>query len=329
MTRRRRLLLLVVGALAAPLASFAQPKGKLWRVGHLTVVSRQSYLESGRHDAFIQGMHKLGYVEGKDFVLETRFADGKNERLAALADELVRAKVDVIVTVGTNAAVAARKATGTIPIVVAAASDPVGSGLAASLSRPGGNVTGLALNATGIGPKNVELLMLAVPKLSHLAVLVHPDHPMYSVQLKAVRSVAERAQVKVLAVEARTMEDIERGFARMSQERVDAVIVSAEAIFFSQRKAIAALAMTYRLPSMFPYRDSVVVGGLMSYGTDLRDINRQAATYLDRIFKGAKPADLPIEEPSTLRLIINRKTAQALDVPLTQELLLRADEVVG
>jgi ABC-type uncharacterized transport system substrate-binding protein len=277
----------------------------------------------------MQGMRALGYVEGRHFVLESRFADGRNERLAALADELVRARVDVIITVGTNAGIAARKATGTIPIVLAAASDPVGSGLAASLSRPGANVTGLALNATGIGPKNVELLMLAVPKLSRLAVLLHPDHPMYSVQLKAVRSVAERSQVHVLPIEARTIADIERGFASISRERADAVIVSAEAIFFSQRKAIADLALTYRLPSMFPYRDSVMVGGLMSYGTDLRDINRYAATYLDRIFKGAKPADLPIEEPSTLRLVINRKTAKALGMTLPQELLLRADEVVG
>jgi putative tryptophan/tyrosine transport system substrate-binding protein len=326
---RRRVLLLAAGAIAAPFSAFGQSKDRLWRVGHLTVVSRDSYLESGRHDAFILGMRNLGYVEGKHFVLESRFADGKNERLAVLADELVRAKVDVIVTVGTNSAVAARKATGTIPIVLAAASDPVGSGLAASLSRPGANVTGLALNATGIGPKNVELLMLAVPKLSRLAVLIHPDHPMYSVQLKAVRSVAEPSQVNVLPVEARNIADIEHGFAWMSRERAEAVIVSAEAIFFSQRKTIAALAMAHRLPSMFPYRDSVVVGGLMSYGTDLRDINRYAATYLDRIFKGAKPADLPIEEPSTLRLVINRQTAQALGMALPQELLLRADEVVG
>jgi putative ABC transport system substrate-binding protein len=308
--------------------AFAQQQ-RTWRIGQLSVISRSSYLESGRHEAFLKALRDLGYVEGRNLTLEERYADGKTERLPALADELVAAKVDMIVTVGTNAGLAAKRATSTVPIVMAAASDPLASGLVPSLARPGGNITGLSLNATDIGPKNVELLLLAVPKLSRLAMLLFPDHPAHAARLNVVRSVAERANVTVLPVQVRKAEDFETGFARMKSDRADGLIVPTEALFFSNRRRLAELAAAHQLPSMFSYRDAVMAGGLMSYGTDLRDISRQAASYVDKILKGAKPGDLPVEEPSTLRLVLNRKTAQTLGVALSQELLLRVDEIIG
>jgi len=327
-TGRRSLILLGAAAFARPLWTFAQQQ-RLWRIGQLSVISRSSYVESGRHEAFLHALRDLGYVDGRNLTLEERYADGKTERLQALADELVVAKVDIIVTVGTNAGHAAKRATSTVPIVMAAASDPLASGLVPSLARPGGNITGLSLNATDIGPKNVELLLLAVPKLSRLAMLLFPDHPVHAARLKVVRSVAERANVTVLPVEVRKAEDFEDGLARMKRDQADALIVPTEALFFSNRLRLAELANARQLPSMFSYRDAVIAGGLMSYGTDLRDISRQAASYVDKILKGAKPGDLPVEEPSTLRLVINRKTAQSLGIALSQALLRRADEIIG
>ena len=328
MIDRRLFLLFGAGALAAPLRALAEQR-KIWRIGQLSVVARASYVESGRPQAFLDALRQLGHLEGRDFTLEERYADGKTERLPALAEELVAAKVDMIVTVGTNAGHAAKHATSSIPIVLAAASDPLASGLVGSLARPGGNITGLSLNATDVGPKNVELLLLAAPNTSRLAMLIFPSHPMHAARLKVVQAAAASMNVAVLPMEVRKAEDFAGAFAQMKRERADALIVPAEALFFSQRRKLAELAVEHRLPSMFAYRDAVAAGGLMSYGTDLRDVSRHAASYVHKIIRGAKLGDLPIEEPTTLRLVINRKTAQALGISLSQTLLVRADELIG
>jgi putative tryptophan/tyrosine transport system substrate-binding protein len=327
--RRRLLIALGAGALAAPLSAFAQQPGKVRRIGFLGARSRSTQSNPDvYYDAFVQGMRELGYVEGKNLVIEWRFADGKYERLPGLAAELVRLKPEVIVTHSTPATKALQQATSTIPIVTAAVGDPVGSSMAASLAHPGGNITGLSTIATDVSTKHLELLKTMVPVLSRTAVLVNPGNSSHPANLKSVQATALQLGVKVLSVDARTPEEIERGFAAMKRERADAIIILTDPFFSGQRRQVTELAARNRLPSMFEFREDVAAGGLMSYGPNLTDQYRRVATYVDKILKGAKPGDLPIEQPTTIHLAINRKTAKALGLSISEQLLLRADEVV-
>ena len=327
MNRRESIITVVaLGAAAGPIASFAQQQGKVWRVGFLTL--RPASENSQYTDAFLKGMRELGYVEGKNLVVEWRFGDGKFERLPGLAAELVQLKVDVIVAVASPAIGAAQKATTTIPIVMATTGDPVGSGFVKSLARPGGNITGLSNMGGDIGPKLFDLLHSVVPKLSRVAVLVTPTSTTYCAILESIQAAAQKAGVKTLVAEASSPQDIENAFSMMVREKADAVIVGASTFFSQQRRQIGELATKYRIPSMFGNRVNVEAGGLMSYGQKIADNYVRAATYVDKILKGAKPGDLPVEQPVTLELVVNLKTGKALGLTIPQSILLRADEVI-
>ena len=312
------------GVLAIPLGALAQQQGKVWRVGFLSPTSAS--LSSQDTDAFLKGMRELGYVEGKNLVMEWRFADGKLEGLPGLAAELVQLKVDVIVAATLWAIAAAQKATTTIPIVMAVTGDPVGSGLVKSLARPGGNITGLSNMSRDVGAKLFDWLHAVVPKLSRVAVLT--PFRTHSPMSQSVQAAAQKAGVKTLVAEASTPEEIEKAFSMMVQENADALIVGSPTIFAQQHRQIAELALKYRMPSMFQDRVSVDVGGLMSYGQKFTESYQRSATYVDKILKGAKPGDLPVEQPVSFELVVNMKTAKALGLTIPQSLRLRADEVI-
>ncbi len=324
--RRKLLVTLGAGALAfaAPPGSFGQQQGKVWRVGILSPTSAS--LSSPNTGAFLKGMRELGYVEGKNLVIEWRFADGKLERLPDLAAELVQLKVDIIVTAGATAISAAQKATTTIPIVMASTGDPVGSGFVKSLARPGGNITGLSNMAGDIAAKFIDLLRSVVPKLSRVAMLT--PSTTYGELSKSVQAAAQKAGVKTLVAEASTPQEIENAFSMMVREKADAVFVGSPIVFAQQHRQIAELALKYRMPSLFQDRVTVEAGGLMSYGQKLTDSYQRSATYVDKILKGAKPGDLPVEQPVSFELVVNLKTAKALGLTIPQSLLLRADEVI-
>jgi putative ABC transport system substrate-binding protein len=325
MNRRDTVLALVaLGAATGPRVSFAQQPGKVWRVGFLSPTSTS--LSSSNTNAFLKGMRELGYVEGRNLVIEWRFADGKLERLLGLAAELVQLKVDVIVAGGSAAIGAAQKATTTIPIVMAIAGDPVGGGFVQNLARPGGNITGLSSLGGDIGPKQFDLLYSVVPKLSRLAVLT--PNSTYSPRLQSVQAAAKKAGVKTLVAEALTPQAIENAFSVMVRENADAVIVGSPATFAQQHGRIAELALKHRIPSMFADRVAVEGGGLMSYGQKITDFYLRSGSYVDKILKGAKPGDLPVEQPVSFEFVMNLKTAKALGLTIPQTILLRADEVV-
>ncbi len=327
-TRRQILVAFGAGTLAAPLASFAQQQSKVWHVGFFQYASRQSTVASGRYQLFLDGMRELGYVEGKNLVIEARFADGKTGPLPDLAAELVRLKVDIIVATGTPVYQVLQKATKTIPIVITVSADPVGEGFAASLARPGGNITGLSSANLDLTAKHLELLMTAVPRLSRVAVLINPAHRGHPARLKIIQAAAVRTGTQVLPVDAPTPDGIERGFASMSRERAQAVIILGDSFFDQQERQITALALKHRLPSIFVVRDFAEAGGLMSYGQNQADNFRRAATYVDKILKGAKPGDLPIEQPTKFELVVNMKTAKALGIKIPRSILVRADKVI-
>ena len=326
--RREFLIALGAGVLAVPRGSLAQPQSKGARIGFLYYASRQSGLDTGRYNAFVQGMRELGYVEGTNFVIEARFADGKHERLPALAAELVRLKVDVIVATGTPAYRALQHAAATIPVVITVTFDPVGDGFAASMARPGGNFTGLTLGAADLGPKLLELLKAATPKLSRVAVLVQPGNPAHPQRLVRIMSAAQKIRIQVVLAEAGTVPEIEREFAMMTKERANATIILADGFFLQESRIVAAQALKHRLPSISQLREYAEAGGLMSYGPNSVDNFRRAATYVDKILKGAKPGELPFEEPTRYHLLINRKTALSLSLTIPQALLGQADEVI-
>jgi putative tryptophan/tyrosine transport system substrate-binding protein len=323
----RRLLLralLCCITLAAPSALLAQEQPRVWRIGFLVPDSSSTRV----YDGFPQGMRELGYFEGKNCVILRRFADGKYERLPSLAAELARSNVDVIVA-GTSLSVqAAHQATATIPIVMVAVPDPVGEGFATSLSRPGANITGLSSIVTELSIKHLELLRTAVPKLSRVAVLINPLNPSDSLILEQIHGAAYARGVKVLPVEASSASQIVAAFGAMTRERAEALIVAADSYFDVQRDQITKLAVSNRLPTIFSSREMTEAGGLMSYGQDLTEHYRRAATYVDKILKGAKPGNLPIEQPTVLEFVINRRTAKALGLTIPQELILRADKVI-
>jgi putative ABC transport system substrate-binding protein len=290
-------------------------------------------LAANRHlqEAFLQGLRDLGYTEGRNVVIEYRDAEGKLERLPALAAELVALKVDVIVAGGTPQALAAKQATKTIPIVFAAAADPVASGLVASLARPGGNATGLSLLTPELVGKCLEQLKQVVPGISRVAALWQPGGHGERTEkdmLKEADVAARALAVRLQFVQARGPADFDRVFSEMTRARADALTVLPSNLFISERRRLVDLAAKNRLPAVYPWREFVDAGGLMSYGANNADLFRRAATYADKILKGAKPADLPVEQPTTFELVINLKTAKALGLTIPPSLLQRADEII-
>ena len=325
---RREFIVAVValGAVAGSIASFAQQQGKVWRVGFLSLYSASEIAQNTA--AFLTALRELGYIEGKNLVVEWRFAEGSFERLPDLAADLVQLKVDVIVAVASAAISAAKNATSTIPIVMATTGDPVGSGFVKSLARPGGNITGLSNMGGDTGAKLLDLLLTAVPKVSRVGVLVTPTSTTYRAISESIQAGAQNTSVNVLIAEARTPQEIETAFAMMAGESAGAVIVGTAPLFALHRAQIAQLAIKYKMPSIFGNRAYVEAGGLMSYGYKLTENYLRAASYVDKILKGAKPGDLPVEQPTTLELVINSKTAKALGLTIPQSILLRADDVI-
>jgi putative ABC transport system substrate-binding protein len=278
--------------------------------------------------AFRGGLRELGYVEGRNIQIESRWAEGNYDRLPGLAADLVRLKVDVIVTYGTPAAQAAKGATGTIPIVMAAIIDPVASGLVTSLARPGGNITGQSMMSPDLAEKQLQILKELVPKTSRVAVLHNPANPGNAPQVRHAQDAARALGVRLQILGARGPSEIDGAFAAMAAEQAGAVIVLVDAILQSNRARIADLAARHRLPAVYGLHEYAEVGGLLAYGPNRLDMFRRAATYVDRILKGAKPGDLPVEQPSTFTLVINLKTAKALGLTIPPSLLLRADQVI-
>jgi len=323
---RRKTVVALLALGAAPLVSLAQQQDKVWRVGFLTQRRRPNSIDSDFIGAFPRGMRELGYVEGRNLVIEWRF-DDRSERLPELAAELVGLKLDVIVSGSSQAISALQKATTTIPIVMATSGDPIGSGFVKSLARPGGNITGFSNLSSDIGTKQLELLRGMAPRLSHVAVLVNPVNPALSSFLKNVQSAALGSRVKVTSVEVRSAQEIEDAFPMMTQAKVDAVIVATDALLIQHYRKVAELAAMNRLPSSSTIREYAEAGGLISYGPNLAEQFRRAAAYVDKIFKGAKPGDLPVEQITTFELFINGRTAKTLGLGIPQSLLLRADRV--
>jgi putative tryptophan/tyrosine transport system substrate-binding protein len=322
--RRREFITVLAGSATWPLAARAQPAGKVWRIGLLTNSREDS---SANYAGFLQGMRDLGYVEGKEFVTEFRFMEGRYARLPDLAAELVRLKVDVLITGPTPAILALQQATRTIPIVGVAMTDPVGNGLVASLARPGGNTTGTA-GSYEASPKQLELLAAMVPNPSRIGLLWNPDNPSNATVLKIVQDAAQKAGLVLVSIEARNPQDIENAFAAFGKERVQAVMVPADGIFSGQLEPIVKLAFSHRLPTMSVWREFAKAGGLMSYGDDRAEFYRRTAAFVDKIFKGAKPADLPVEQPTRYHLVINRRTADAFGLTIPALLYIFADEVI-
>jgi putative ABC transport system substrate-binding protein len=321
---RRDAVLALIALGAAPLPAEAQRADKVWRIGHLSAQSGPD----GSVEAFREQLRSLGYVEGRNLLFEFRWAAGKDERLPELASELVRLKVDVIVTRTTFVAAAAKRATSTIPIVMASAADPVGAGVVASLARPGGNVTGVTQNTTEIDGKRLQLLRELVPKATRIATLVWEKGFLKPLFLEQIRAAAQHMGIAVVVQEASTPEALAGAFEVMQRERAQALIVSSSPFTNNNRKRIAELAAQHRLPSMFDGRAFVDAGGLVSYGPDTVEMSRRAAYYVDKILKGAKPADLPIEQPTKFELIVNLKTAKAIGLTIPQSVLARTDEVI-
>jgi putative ABC transport system substrate-binding protein len=279
-------------------------------------------------EAFQQGLRDLGYVEGQNIVIEYRWGEGKVERLPALAAEFVHLKVDCIVAAGTQASQAAKHATDTILIVMAASSDPVGTGLVTSLARPGGNLTGLSLLNPELSGKRLELLKEAVPGLSRVAILWQGGHPGALLALQETEAAGRGLGLSLQSLEVRGATDFERAFAAAPREGAEALIVLSSALFAAERRRIVELVTKSRLAAIFPYREDAEAGGLMSYGPSIPDSYRHAASYVHRILKGATPADLPVEQPTKFELVLNLKTAQALGLTISPTLLFLADEVI-
>jgi putative ABC transport system substrate-binding protein len=317
--------LLYLSLLATPLAVEAQPVGNVWRIG--VVLSRYAPAQDPPQ-AFRQHLRDLGYVEGQNVTIEWRHAERGYERLPELAAELVRLKADVIVADVALATRAAMRATPTIPIVMALAADPVGDGLVSSLARPGGNVTGISLMLPEISTKRLQLLKDALPKVSRVAVLWHPTTPWHKAMLQEIETVAPSLGLQLVPIAVPDPGGFEGAFSAMARERVGGAFVGDNPVFSSYRTQLLDLAAKSRLPMIFSSRDWAAAGGLMSYGASYSDMFRRAAVYVDKILKGAKPAELPIEQPTKFELVVNLKTAKALGLTIPQAVLLRADQVI-
>ncbi len=328
MIRRRQFIGLLGGAAAArsaiwPLAARAQQPAKVWRIGIVVEGMR-----SAAYDGFLQGMDELGYVAGRNYTIEWRFADGRYLRILELVGDFAKLNIDVIFLGSPARVYPVRQATHTIPIVMGYSVDPVGNGFVPNLSHPGGNITGLASSGEDTSAKQLELLAAAVPNLSRVGLLQNPENSSSSSILKSTRAAAQMAGLDLVPVDARVPQDIDDAFQVLSRERIGALKVSSDRFFLTQRQQLADLALKHRLPSIFAERAYVEAGGLMSLGESLKDFYRRAAFFVDRIFKGARPGDLPIEQLSLFDLAINRKTAQALGVALPPRTNVPAYEVI-
>ena len=327
MNRRRGILLtFAIGATCGPHAALAQrPSSRLVRIGYLDTSSAS--IASIRLDRLRAGLRDLGYAEGRNMVIEVRWAESEYDRLPGLAAELLEQRLDVVVAAGPAAIQAVRQATTTVPIVFAASGDPLVFGFVQSLSRPGGNVTGVSSVGGDLSNKYLDILREAIPSLSTVAVLMNPGHPGHPDYLRNIQAAA-RDSVRILPIRAPNVAQIEAAFDVIKQARADALIVPGDGLFFSQERRIAELAVQQHLPTMFSTREPVQAGALMSYGPNLAEQFYRAATYVDRILKGAHPGDLPVEQPTTFELVINLKTAKALGLTIPQSVLLRADQVI-
>jgi putative ABC transport system substrate-binding protein len=326
MNTRIALWLLAAVLLTAAIPVAAQQPSKVRRIGRLALGATPA--DSRRIDAFRQGLRQLGYAEGKDIVIESRYADGKPDRLNELTAELVRLRVDVIVTLGPAPTRVVKAATATIPIVMAADADPVGNGFVASLARPGGNITGLSTLAPEISGKQLELLKETVPKLSHLAVFGSSTIPGQALSLREIGLAAGPLNVQLQYLDILEPKDIETAFRAASNQRAEALIVFGGSIINAQRTRILQFAIKSRLPAIYSAQAIVDAGGLMSYGVNQLDLDRRAATYVDKILKGAKPADLPVEQPKKFEFIVNLKAAKQIGLTIPPNLLVRADRVI-
>jgi len=316
------------GLLAAPLAAEAQQAGKTYRIGVLGNVPLTDPRSARLWGAFAEGLRDLGYVDGGNTTIEHRSSEGKYERLPALAAELVRLKVDIIVAPAAQNVLAARQASRTIPIVMASVGDPVGNGLVASLARPGGNVTGTSFLTSAMVGKQLELLTQITPHVARLAILLNPANPGHPLTLEEAKAAAHLLRIQLQALEARGPDDLERTFAAMAREHAGALFVPWDGTFLVLLTRITRLAAKTRLPTLYGQRGYVDAGGLASYGPSAIESFRRAATYVDKILKGAKPGDLPVEQPTKFELVINLKTAKALGLTIPPSVLQRADEVI-
>ena len=324
----RRAFLTGTGALllAAPLAAEAQPARKIPRLCFLTFDPGTP--QSSRFTPFFQGLRDLGYVDEQTITIDYLSADGRGERFPALAADCLRLKADIVVVTTTPAAQAAKNATRTIPIVMHSLGDPVTTGLVASLARPGGNVTGTTLMASGLAAKRLGLLKEIVPRISRVLVLAYLVDPIAAPQVKELESAAHSLGITLLVHDIRTADDLPAAFDAGAKERAEGVLTTAESIFVAQRNRVVQLAAQHRLPGIYPYRLTVDAGGLIAYDSYTSDLQRRAAAYVDKILKGAKPGDLPVEQPTKFELIINLKTAKALGLTIPPSILSRADRVI-
>ena len=324
---RRTFIGTVAGALlAAPLAAEAQPARKVHRIGFLG--NSTEALEANLVGPFRDGFREIGYIEGRDLAIEYRWAEGQYDRFPALIAELIALKVDVIVTAGTPAALAVRRATTAIPLVMVAVGDPVGSGLVKSLARPGGNLTGLVSIAPDLEGKRLELLTEVVPRLSFVAFLLNPANAFHVTSEKQARAAAKVLHLKVEFFPVRAESEFDHAFQSISRQRPGALVMLADRLFLHHRARIVDFAARNRLPTVYAYTELVEAGGLMSFGPSYLGMHRRAAYFVDRILKGVKPADLPMEQPSKFELMINLRTAKALGLTVPQSLLQRADQVI-
>jgi len=323
---RRRDFITFLGSVAAvwPLAAGAQ--SKIPRIGFMG--NSTAALEANLVDAFREGLREHGYEEGRNIVIEYRWADGNYETFPALVAELIAANVDVIVTAGTPAALAMKKATTTVPLIMIAVGDPVGTGLVPSLARPGGNLTGLSSIAPDLEGKRLQLLREVVPTLSHVGMFVNSANPFHVSSMRQARTAAETMGIKLQVYDIRKSEDLDSAFAAIRKERPDGLLILADRVFLHNRELMMDFTKEQRLPSVNAYTELVEVGGLMSYGPSYEDMHRRAAIYVDKILKNAKPADLPIEQPSKFTFIINLKAAKALGVTVPSQLLALADRLI-
>ena len=324
--KRREFITLLGGAAAAwPLVARAQ-SGKMPRVGFLG--NSTAALEANLVQPFRDGLRAHGYTEGRNILIEYRWADGKYDRFPTLIAELLAAKVDVIVTAGTPASLAVKKATSTVPLVMVAVGDPVGTGIVSSLARPGGNITGLSSIAPDLEGKRLELLREVMPKLSHVAIFFNPVNPFHAASMEHAQAAAATLRIRLLRLDVRSSEELDGAFAAIVKEQPDALLILADRVFLHNRQRMMDFAAQHHLPSVNAYREVVEAGGLMSYGPSYEDMHKRAAEYVVKILKGAKPADLPVEQPTKFMLIVNLKAAKALGIEVPPILLARADEVI-
>ena len=321
---RRRLLLMGLVAFGVPASAAGQPPHSLRRIGFITLAS----LVDPRIEAFRQGMRELGYVDGKSITIDWRSADGNAERLPALADEIVRLRPAVIVAAQTQAISATKRATSVIPVVFVATPDPVSSGFVNTLSRPGGNLTGLSTSAADIGSKQIEALKLALPQCSRVAFVANPTNNASVVVRKVIATTAAEMKMQVISLDAQDLREIEHAIAEATRAHADAIMFAVDGFFIQVRSQIAELALRHKLPTMFTQREHIEAGGLLSYGPSLSAQYRRAAYYVDRILKGARVADLPVEQPIVFELVINLKTAKGLGITIPRSLLARADHII-